>query len=179
LALARSRSELRDGPNRYPGLRRRIPGGVGVNRRLFFTASKLLKSRRIIFIPLNSPPFFLSLPQTSLILHSFCTSAKCFSVAVHNNLPHSGFTECVRSFKACRTAIAARLAADRQFSRVNCRGKSEACVSARRSPGHCGLPHIPLYELGLGRWPLRRLQGCGSHESWRATVTVNVALSNK
>jgi len=32
---------------------------------------------------------FLSLPQGTLILHSFCTRTKCFFVAVRSILPHS------------------------------------------------------------------------------------------
>ena len=100
---------------------------------------------------------FLSLPQGSLIVHSFCTRAKCFSVAARDDLPQSGFTENVGPSKACRTMIAAKLAADRQFSRVNCRGKSETRVSACWLPGHCGLLHCPLFELG---WAAGYRRGC-------------------
>ena len=52
-------------------------------------------------------PIFLSPPQGSLIVHSFCTSAKCFSVAAPDDLPQSGFTENVGPPKARRTMIAA------------------------------------------------------------------------
>jgi hypothetical protein len=43
----------------------------------------------------NFPLVFLSLPQASVIVHSFCTSAKCFSIAMRDPLLHSGFTEYV------------------------------------------------------------------------------------
>ena len=93
---------------------------------------------------------FLSFPQGSLNVHSFCTTNRGFSVAVDKILAQSGFHQKRWNSQACETIDCGDAGGSRQFSRVNCRGKSEARASACRLPGHCGLLHFLLFEqVGL------------------------------
>jgi hypothetical protein len=94
----------------------------------------------------NFSHIFLSIPQANLIVHSFCTKPKRFSIAARNILPQSGFTENVGTLNACRTTDCGDAGGSWRFSRVNCQGKSEMRVSACWLPGHCGLLHFPLFE---------------------------------
>jgi hypothetical protein len=68
-----------------------------------FTASKLLKNRRTHFLCQEWCGLFLRHPQGSPVVHSLFTRAKCFSIAARNILLHSGFSEYVEIFAACRT----------------------------------------------------------------------------
>jgi hypothetical protein len=83
-----------------------------------------------------SSTVFLSFPQGSVVVHSFRTRGKCFSVA-HRNIPYqSGFSEYVAILKACQWMIAVTPVADWQFSRVNCQGKignARECVPVARA----------------------------------------------
>jgi hypothetical protein len=56
---------------------------------------------------------FLSFPQGSVIVHSFCTAEKRILVAARIDLRQSEFSENVGFSKACPTMIAAKLGADR------------------------------------------------------------------
>jgi hypothetical protein len=77
----------------------------------FFTASKLLKSLDPTLGRRNSSTVFLSLPQGSRVVHSFCTTEKRFSVAVRNILPQSGFSEYVAISNLAERRFAVTLAA--------------------------------------------------------------------
>jgi hypothetical protein len=50
---------------------------------------------------LNEGTLFLSLPQASLFVHSFCTRGKCFSIAACGDLPQSG---CIENVEFSRLA---------------------------------------------------------------------------
>jgi hypothetical protein len=168
MASDAARSQLNRRPHRpYPGMNRRIPVRLALMRAWLrplvcgsdsYTVSKLLKKPPVRhFRPRDSSSVFLRLPQGSLIVHSFCTSRKCFSVAARNILAQSGFIEHVVTLRPCRTMIAAKPVADWQFSRVNCRGELETRASACRLPGHCGL----LYSLFFGPgWAAGHRRGC-------------------
>jgi hypothetical protein len=77
----------------------------------FFTASKLLKGLGTHFCCRDSCALFLSFPQGSLTVHSFCTMAKGFCVAGRDILAESGFSENVANLKACQTMFAVTLVA--------------------------------------------------------------------
>jgi hypothetical protein len=90
---------------------------------------------------------FLSLPQGSPIVHSFCTSAKCFSVAARNNLPHSGCSENV-GLSGAGHDDHGQAGGRPAILEGELPGENRKRASACRLPGHCGLLHFPLCELG-------------------------------
>jgi hypothetical protein len=68
---------------------------------------------------------FRKFPQAIRIVHSFCTIATHFVVAIQLELKQSAISACVRCFQPA--TIAAGLAVKRWFPRVNCReGSPEA-----------------------------------------------------
>lgn len=60
---------------------------------IFFTSSKLLIIRAAHFCGQILSTLFLSHPQGTFTVHSFCTQPRAFSVARRNILPQSGFSE--------------------------------------------------------------------------------------
>jgi hypothetical protein len=105
------------------GMRRSRSRGRVARGGYSFTVYKLWTFRDLQIPHEEFSTVFLRLPQGSPIVHSFCTRTKCFLIAARDNLPHSWVHRKRGTFEACRTMIAAKLAADRRFSRVNCRGK--------------------------------------------------------
>jgi hypothetical protein len=83
-------------------------------------------------------PLFLSFPQGSPVLHSFCTSGHQFTVARDSVFAHSAHSANVRCIEPAHDCD--RAGGDRRFSRVNHREGFQKCASARfRKLGRCGL----------------------------------------
>lgn len=100
---------------------------------------------------------FLSFPQGSTIVHSFCTSGEGFSVAGRNLLPQSGFSENVGISQRLPNDDCGDAGGSWRFSRVNCQGFGNAreCVPVARA---LRPPPLPALRSGLGCWPSQRLQ---------------------
>ena len=111
-----------------------------------------------------------------MIVHSFCTSAKCFSVATRIVVPQSGVTEYVGPSKACRTMFVAKPAADRRFSRVNCWGKLETRASVVLVARALRPPPCPRSMSWGGPSAVAEVAELWFSNHGSATVTVNVAL---
>jgi hypothetical protein len=103
----------------------------------FFRTSKLSTlGKRPDFLFQDSSALFLSFPQGSLVVHSFRTRGKCFSIARRNIPGQSGFSEYVAILDACQRMIAVTPVVDWQFSRVNCQGEfgnARECVPVARA----------------------------------------------
>src|SRR6266849_9295952 len=143
---------------------------------LIFTPDKLLNSQG------DNPPkgisflVFLSFPQGSHPVHSFCTSGECFSVAGCNLLPQSGFSENVGISQRLPNDDCGDAGGSWQFSRVNCQGKfgnARECQPVARA---LRPPPLPALRSGLGCWPPHRLHRYDSPNHSSATVLVKVAL---
>jgi|HubBroStandDraft_6_1064221.scaffolds.fasta_scaffold630304_2 hypothetical protein len=91
-------------------------------------------------------------------------------------VPQSGVTEHVEPSKPCRTMFAAKPAADRRFSRVNCWGKLETRVSAVLVARALRPPLCPRSVSWGGPSAVAEVAELwfSNHDS--ATVTVNGAL---
>jgi hypothetical protein len=112
----------------------------------------------------NFSRVFLSFPQGSPILHSFCTTRQWFSVAIDSaraQSSHSASVRCIEPAGDC-----GRAGGDRRFSRVNRREGFKRCASARCGKlGRCGL----LIRSFLKRWTraARLRSHCGSRSTDR------------
>jgi len=120
---------------------------------------------------------FLSFPQGSHPVHSFCTSGECFSVAGCNLLLQSGFSENVGISQRLPNDDCGDAGGSWQFSRVNCQGKfgnARECEPVARA---LRPPPLPALRSGLGCWPPHRLHRYDSPNHSSATVLVKVALT--
>ena len=91
-------------------------------------------------------------------------------------VPQSGVTEHVEPSKPCRTMFAAKPAADRRFSRVNCWGKLETRVSVVLVARALRPPLCPRSMSWGGPSAVAEVAELWFSNHGSATVTVHVAL---
>jgi hypothetical protein len=91
-------------------------------------------------------------------------------------VPQSGVTEYVGPSKACPTMFAAKPAADRRFSRVNCWGELETRVSVVLVAWALRPPPCPRSMSWGGPLAVAEVAELWFSNHGSSTVTVNVAL---